>query len=128
MFLIKRVTDPRLAARICDSFGAPENGSFAYAATKGDEVLGTAVFFTGAGRLRDPRPARTPAGGSTWGSSTGWRAPPLRRRCVRGPFRRSSGRGFRRSCASRSPSSAMEAREPFPLEAFFAKKSCGCGR
>ena len=34
MFLIKRVTDPRLAARICDSFGAPENGSFAYAATK----------------------------------------------------------------------------------------------
>lgn len=49
MFLIKRVTDPRLAARICDSFGAPENGSFAYAATKGDEVLGTAVFFTAPG-------------------------------------------------------------------------------
>lgn len=107
MFLIKRVTDPRLTARICDSFGAPENGSFAYAATKGDEVLGTAVFFTAPGRLRDPRRRGHRPAARRGARRPGWRAPPLRRRCVRGPFRRSSGRGFRRSCASRSPSSAM---------------------
>ena len=103
MFLIKRVTDPRLAARICDSFGAPENGSFAYAATKGDEVLGTAVFFT------------APGGCVTLaGADTGLSA--------------KLGEGLSEELRLALTKLGYEAREPFPLEAFFAKKSCGCGR
>lgn len=108
MFLIKRVTDPRLAARICDSFGAPENGSFAYAATKGDEVLGTAVFFTAPGGCvtlgrRGHRPAARRGARRRDGARRLYGADGR----AGGPFGEARGRGFRRSCASRSPSSAM---------------------
>lgn len=127
MFLIKRVTDPRLAARICDSFGAPENGSFAYAATKGDEVARHGGVLHRAGRLRDPR-------------RRGHRPAARRGACRRdgarrlygadacgGPFGEARG-GLSEELRLALTKLGYEAREPFPLEAFFAKKSCGCGR
>lgn len=49
MFAIKRVTDPRLAGRICGSFSVSDPGAFAYAAFQGEEVLATAVFLTETG-------------------------------------------------------------------------------
>lgn len=49
MFVIRRVSDPRLAGRICGSFGVDEKGAFAYGAFQNDEVLATAVFFTSGG-------------------------------------------------------------------------------
>ena len=98
MFLIKRVTDPRLAARICDSFGAPENGSFAYAATKGDEVLGTAVFFTA------PGGCVTLAGADTGRRLDVGLVDGMARAAFTAQMRAGA---LSASCASRSPSSAM---------------------
>ena len=49
MFLITRITDPRLAERVCGSFSVFEKGAFAYAAYKGEDVLATAAFFTAPG-------------------------------------------------------------------------------
>lgn len=46
MFLIKRIADQRLAARVCGSFGVSGKGLLAYAAYKDDEVLATAAFVT----------------------------------------------------------------------------------
>lgn len=49
MFAIKRITDPRLAERICGSFGVHEKGAFAYAAFQNEDVLATAAFITAQG-------------------------------------------------------------------------------
>ena len=127
MFLIKRVTDPRLAARICDSFGTPENGSFAYAATKGDEVLGTAVFFTA------PGGCVTLAGADTGrrldvGLVDGMARAAFTAQMRAGALSAKLGEGLSEELRRALTTLGYEAREPFPLEAFFAKKSCGCGR
>lgn len=44
MFQIRRLSDPRLSARVCGSFGLDGKNVFAYAAFQKDEVLATAVF------------------------------------------------------------------------------------
>ena len=44
MLTIKRIADARLAARVCDSLGAPEQGAFAYGVFQGGDVLATAAF------------------------------------------------------------------------------------
>ena len=49
MFQIKRITDPRLSGRVCQSFGVFERGAFAYGAFQNDNVLATAVFLTSGG-------------------------------------------------------------------------------
>lgn len=127
MFLIKRVIDPRLASRICDSFGAPKKGAFAYAATKGEEVLGTAAFFT------------APGGCVTLvGADTGRRLDVgLVDGMARAAFSAQMKAGAQTAQLGAELSGELRlaltklgygAQEPFPLEAFFAKKQCGCGR
>lgn len=49
MFLIKRIADPRLAGRVCGSFGITDPGAFAYGAFQDDTVLATAAFLTAPG-------------------------------------------------------------------------------
>ena len=44
MFQIRRLSDPRLSARVCGSFGLDGKNAFAYAAFQKEEVLATAVF------------------------------------------------------------------------------------
>lgn len=44
MFQIRRLSDPRLSARVCGSFGLDGKTVFAYAAFQKEEVLATAVF------------------------------------------------------------------------------------
>ena len=46
MLSIRRIADPRLAQRVCSSFGVDEKGAFAYAAYQREEVLATAAFLT----------------------------------------------------------------------------------
>lgn len=46
MFMIQRIADPRLATRVCGSFGVTDLGAFAYGAFKGEDVLATAAFVT----------------------------------------------------------------------------------
>lgn len=46
MFMIKRITDKRMAGRICGSYGIEEPGAIVYGAFKDDDVLATAIFLT----------------------------------------------------------------------------------
>ncbi len=44
MFVIKRISDPRLNSRVCGSYGLDEEYAFAYGAYKDQEILATAAF------------------------------------------------------------------------------------
>ena len=127
MFLIKRVTDPRLAARICDSFGTPENGSFAYAATQGDAVLGTAVVCPAPGGCVSLAGADTGRRLDV-GLVDGMARAAFTAQMRAGALSAKLGEGLSEELRRALTKLGYEAREPFPLEAFFAKKSCGCGR
>ncbi len=44
MFVIRKITDPRLSRRICENYGQDGEACFAYGAFQKDAVLATAVF------------------------------------------------------------------------------------
>lgn len=126
MFLIRRIADPRLSGRICQSFGVDAPGAFAYGAFQNDNVLATAVFLTGVG-----------GNVTLCGVDTGRRTDiGLIDGMARAAF------SAQRKCGARTGQLGDELtdevrlaltklgyaeREPFDLAAFFAKKAC-CGR
>ena len=126
VFLIKRIADPRLSERICQSFGIDAPGAFAYGAFQNDNVLATAVFLTG-------------QGGNVvlCGADTGRRMDiGLIDGMARAAFSAQLKCGARTGqLGDKLPDEARLAltklgygeREPFDLAAFFAKKAC-CGR
>ena len=93
----------------------------------GDEVLGSAVFFTA------PGGCVTLAGADTGrrldvGLVDGMARAAFTAQMRAGALSAKLGEGLSEELRRALTKLGYEAREPFPLEAFFAKKSCGCGR
>ena len=117
MLTIKRIADARLAARVCDSLGAPEQGAFAYGVFQGGDVLATAAFSMAGGCV------------TLCGADTG-------RRMDAGLIAAVSRTGTKtaRIGAGLAPELRLaltklgyEADAPFSLDAFFARKNCTSG-
>lgn len=125
MLTIKRITDARLAARVCDSFGMPEQGACAYGAFQGGEVLATAAFSTLDGCV------------TLCGADTGRRMDVgLVDGMARAAFAAASRTGVKTARLGAGLAADLrlaltklgyEAGEPFSLDAFFARKSCAQG-
>lgn len=125
MLTIKRITDARLAARVCDSFGMPEQGASAYGAFQGGEVLATAAFSTLDGCV------------TLCGADTGRRMDVgLVDGMARAAFAAASRTGVKTARLGAGLAADLrlaltklgyEADEPFSLDAFFARKSCAPG-
>lgn len=123
MFIIKRITDPRVADRVCASFGADGKGAFAYAAYQNDEVLATAAFLTAVGGCV-----------TLCGADTGRRRDiSLIDGLARAAFfaQRKAGAKTARVGEKLEPEVRLalsklgyDAAEPFDLNAFFARKNC----
>mgnify|MGYP003374116302 FL=1 len=125
MLIIKRIADARLAARVCDSLGAPEQGAFAYGVFQGGDVLATAAFSMAGGCV------------TLCGADTGRRMDAgLIDGMARAAFAAVSRTGTKtaRLGAGLAPELRLaltklgyEADAPFSLNAFFARKNCTSG-
>ncbi|MEM1484972.1 hypothetical protein V6615_08835 [Oscillospiraceae bacterium PP1C4] len=123
MFTIRRITDPRLAERICGSFGVNEKGAFAYAAFQNDDVLATAAFLTVQGGCV-----------TLCGADTGRRVDiPLIDGLARAAFSAQLKAGAKTACLGDGISDEIKlalsklnyaASGEFDLESFFAKHNC----
>ena len=123
MLTIKRIADARLAARVCDSLGAPEQGAFAYGVFQGGDVLATAAFSMAGGCV------------TLCGADTGRRMDAgLIDGMARAAFAAVSRTGTKTArigagLALRLALTKLgyEADAPFSLDAFFARKNCTSG-